>query len=125
VLSNVYSLLNLILFIFSFTFLVGILGCQLIRGDIPTIDPNTGNQFEMSFRTVWNAFLGMYQILSSENWTVILYSATSYQTQYHVAWVSATFLIAWFIAGNSIPLDEDLTDKSGVFLSMFIAVIVR
>jgi len=46
----------------------------------------------------------MYQILSSENWTSILYSTTSYQTQYHVAWVSATFLIAWFIVGNSIDL---------------------
>ena len=88
------------IFLFMITFLVAILACQLIRGDIPSVDLN-GNQYEMSFRTVWNSFLGMYQILSSENWTQILYSATEFQTQYHVAWISATFFIAWFIVGNS------------------------
>jgi voltage-dependent calcium channel len=111
VLSNVYGLINLIFFLFLMTFFVGILACQLIRGDIPTFDLN-GNQYEISFRTVWNSFLGMYQILSSENWTQILYAATSFQTQYHVAWISAAFLILWFIIGNN------------VVLSMFIAVIV-
>jgi voltage-dependent calcium channel len=93
------------------TFFVGILACQLIRGDIPTTDLN-GNQYEISFRTVWNSFLGMYQILSSENWTTILYAATSFQTQYNVAWISAAFLMLWFMIGNN------------VVLSMFIAVIV-
>ena len=93
--------MNLIFFLFLITFFCAILSCQLVRGDIPSIDAVTGVEYEMSFRTVWNAFLGMYQILSSENWTVILYSATSYQTQYHVAWISATFFILWFIVGNS------------------------
>ena len=99
-------------FLFMITFFVGVLACQLIRGDIPTVDLN-GNQYEMSFRTVWNSFLAMYQLLSSENWTQVLYVATTFQTQYHVAWVSAAFLILWFIIGNN------------VVLSMFIAVIVR
>lgn len=88
------------MFLFMITFFCAILACQLVRGDIPTIDLN-GNEYEMSFRTIWNAFLGMYQILSSENWTAILYSATSFQTQYHVAWISASFFILWFIVGNS------------------------
>lgn len=82
------------------TFLCAILACQLVRGDIPTVDLN-GNEYEISFRTIWNSFLGMYQILSSENWTAILYAATSFQTQYHVAWISASFFILWFVVGNS------------------------
>jgi archaellum biogenesis protein FlaJ (TadC family) len=106
------------------TFLTAILACQLVRGDIPTVD-NFGNQYEMSFRTIWNSFLGMYQILSSENWTQVLYAATEFQTQYHVAWISATFFIAWFIVANSnIPFGSN-TDRIAVVLSMFIAIIVQ
>ena len=66
----------------------------------------------------------MYQIVSSENWTKILYAATTFQTEYHVAWISAMFFILWFIVGNSSSLlSTDLTLV--VVLSMFIAVIVR
>ena len=108
--SNVYGIVNLIFFLFMITFFVAILACQLLRGDIPTTDLN-GNQYEISFRTVWNAFLGMYQILSSENWTGILYPAQAFQLQYDVAWISAAFLIAWLFVGNN------------VVLSLFIAVI--
>ena len=94
------------------TFFCAILACQLVRGDIPSVDPVTQQTHEISFRTVWNAFLGMYQILSSENWTVILYAATSYQTQYHVAWISAAFFVLWFIVGNSeIPSLENADIK--------------
>src|SRR5438046_2833118 len=62
VLSNVYGLLNLIMFLFMITFFVAILACQLVRGEIPSVDLN-GNQYDISFRTIWNSFLGMYQIL--------------------------------------------------------------
>ena len=92
--------MNLIFFLFMITFLVGILASQLVRGDIPSVS-DSGNQNEISFRTVWNSFLGMYQILSSENWTSILYTTTSFQNQYNVAWISAAFFILWFIIGNS------------------------
>jgi hypothetical protein len=97
------------LFLFMITFFVGILASQLVRGDIPTTDVN-GTQYEISFRTIWNSFLGMYQILSSENWTGILYAATGHQTQYNVAWISAAFFILWFIIGNS-EFYDDIADK--------------
>src|SRR5436190_8034197 len=105
------------------TFFSAILACQLVRGDIPTVDKD-GNVYEISFRTIWNSFLGMYQILSSENWTAILYAATSFQAQYHVAWISATFFIAWFMVGNSKILLMVHSNDEDVVLSMFIAVIV-
>jgi len=82
-----------------------------MRGDIPGTDPNSGNTNRVTFENIYNSILGMYQILSTENWTVILYSATQYQTQYNVAWISAVFFIAWFILSNA------------VILNMFIAVI--
>jgi voltage-dependent calcium channel len=99
VLSNVYGLSNLVMFLFMITFLLAILACQLVRGDIPSTA--NGTQYEISFRTIWNSFLGMYQILSSENWTVILYAATNFQTEYHIAWISTIFFTAWFMIGNS------------------------
>lgn len=63
----------------------------------------SGNQHEISFRTVWNAFVGMYQILSSENWTSILYSVTGYEAQYHMGWISAILFMGWFMLANSEP----------------------
>jgi voltage-dependent calcium channel len=67
----------------------------------------------------------MYQIMSSENWTQILYAATEFQTQYHIAWISATFFIAWFIVANSELHFRSNTDRIAVVLSMFIAIIVQ
>lgn len=31
----------------------------------------------MNFSQAWNAFLAMYQIFTTENWTEVLYSAVS------------------------------------------------
>lgn len=110
VLGNVMGIVNLVIFVFLITFLVAILAVQLFRGDIPTYDSD-GETNRTSFFSIWNSFLGMYQILSSENWTGILYSVTSYQTHRNTAWMGAAFLIAWFILSYFI------------LINMFIAVI--
>ncbi|KAF8440127.1 Ion transport protein-domain-containing protein [Terfezia claveryi] len=110
VLGNLSGLLNLIFFVALLTYLCALFAVQLVRGDLPQEDKN-GNEIRMSFFTIYNAFLGMYQIFSSENWTDILYNATKYQTPYNVGWVSAMFFIGWFILSNFIVLN------------MFIAVI--
>lgn len=109
-LGNVSGLLNLILFVALLTYLCALFAVQLVRGDLPQQHEN-GDEIRMSFFTIYNAFLGMYQIFSSENWTDILYNATKYQTPYSVGWVSAMFFIGWFILSNFIVLN------------MFIAVI--
>jgi len=70
-----------------------------------------GNSINVNFGTTFNSFLGMYQVLSSENWTTILYNTTSYGMQWNTAWIGAIFLILWFILGFFIVLN------------MFIAVI--
>lgn len=110
VLRHVTGLLNLILFVFLLTFLAAILASQLFRGQVPAQNIQ-GNMNYVQFSTIFNSFLGMYQIFSSENWTNIVYNVTMFNVQYHVAWIGAAFFILWFILGNFIVLN------------MFIAVI--
>ncbi|WPG99815.1 calcium-channel protein cch1 [Acrodontium crateriforme] len=110
VLRHVSGVLNLILFVFLLTFLAAIFACQLFRGELPMED-SYGNVVEVNFSTIYNSFLGMYQILSSENWTVIMYNVTRFGHVHQTAWIGATFFILWFILANF------------VVLNMFIAVI--
>ena len=110
VFGNIGGLLNLIVFVFLFTFIAAILASQLFRGDIPAADKG-GVTIEVSFFNIWNSFLGMYQIFSSENWTTLMYNATQFNDVWDTAWLSAIFFILWFVVSNLIVLN------------MFIAVI--
>ncbi|TDZ22128.1 Calcium-channel protein cch1 [Colletotrichum orbiculare MAFF 240422] len=83
---------------------------QLFRGEIPK-HTDDGDLNEVSFFTIYNSFLGMYQILSSENWTTMLYNVTSYLNAHNTGWIGAIFLIGWFILAFLI------------LVNMFIAVI--
>ncbi|KAH5375154.1 hypothetical protein HBI49_050910 [Parastagonospora nodorum] len=110
VFGNVGGLLNLILFVFLLTFLASIFASQLFRGEIP--EANDDNEtVRVPFFNIYNSFLGMYQIFSSENWTTILFNVTTYEKTYGTAWIGASFCILWFIFANFIVLN------------MFIAVI--
>lgn len=110
VLGNAAGIGNLIIFVFLITFIMAIFAVQLFRGEIPLQDED-GNLINVSFYNIFNSFLGMYQILSSENWTTILYDVTSYTDSLNTAWYGAIFLIAWFILSFFI------------IVNMFIAVI--
>jgi hypothetical protein len=105
VLRHVSGVLNLILFVFLLTFFAAIFATQLFRGVIQD------EEARVTFGTVYNSFLGMYQILSTENWTTILYAVTESSTDWGTAWIGALFCIIWFILANFITLN------------MFIAVI--
>ncbi|GAB7363878.1 hypothetical protein MBLNU230_g4441t1 [Neophaeotheca triangularis] len=104
VLRHVSGVLNLLLFVFLLTFLAAIFGSQLFRGVL-------SDDEHMNFGNLYNAFLAMYQVLSSEDWTNIVYDVTATTVEYNTAWIGAAFFILWFILGNFIVL------------SMFIAVI--
>ncbi|KAL4809534.1 Ion transport protein-domain-containing protein [Aspergillus unguis] len=110
VFRNALGLINLILFLFLITFLASIFATQLFRSQIPREDDG-GEMIATSFADIYNSFLGMYQVLSSENWTEILYNVTSYTYSFNTSWISATFMILWFVVANFIVLN------------MFIAVI--
>ncbi|KAI9674671.1 MAG: calcium channel protein [Caeruleum heppii] len=110
VLGNVSGIANLIVFVFLITFLTAIFAVQLFRGEILQMD-NNNQPVQVTFGDIYNSFLGMYQILSSENWTSIMFNVTGQSFQYGTAWIGAIFFILWFILANFIVLN------------MFIAVI--
>jgi hypothetical protein len=110
VLGNSSGIANLMLFVFLITFLMSIFAVQLFRGELTMYDPY-GNIIRTTFDTIFNSFLGMYQILSSENWTNVMYYITAYDDRLNTAWIAGIFFIGWFILGNFI------------LVNMFIAVI--
>ncbi|KAK8089123.1 calcium channel subunit cch1 [Apiospora hydei] len=109
VLGNAAGIANLLLFVFLITFIMAIFSVQIFRGELPLYKDGELNR--ISFYNIYNAFLGMYQILSSENWTEILYNVTSYTTSTGTSWYGSMFLIGWFILAFFI------------LVNMFIAVI--
>ena len=114
VLGNVSGLLNLIVFVFLITFLTAIFAVQIFRGQFPALDINSNpgdEPIRITFSDIYNGFIGMYQVLSSENWTILLYNSTQYDLIWNQAWIGAIFFISWFILANF------------VVLNMFIAVI--
>lgn len=110
VLGNVTGLLNLVVFVFLITFLTAIFAVQIFRGQFPSTDTSTSD-IHVTFSDIYNSFIGMYQVLSSENWTILMYNSTSFEFTWHTAWIGATFFVLWFILANFIVLN------------MFIAVI--
>ncbi|KAL2067362.1 hypothetical protein VTL71DRAFT_1787 [Oculimacula yallundae] len=110
VLGNSKGIGNLMLFVFLITFLMSIFAAQLFRGELPQTNAS-GETIKITFFTIYNSFLGMYQILSSENWTTNLYNITGNNTARNTAWIGAVFFIGWFILANFI------------LVNMFIAVI--
>lgn len=110
VLGDATGISNLMLFVYLITLLMAIFASQLFRGEIPLTD-DSGDNIYITFHTIWNSFLGMYQVLSSENWTTILYTVTSYTTVWNTSWIGAMFLVGWFILAFFI------------LVNMFIAVI--
>ncbi|CAG8569817.1 3141_t:CDS:10 [Ambispora leptoticha] len=110
VLGSAFGLANLVFFILLVNFISAVIGVQLIRGDIPSVDEN-GNQIEMRFSDIYNSFVALYQVFSGENWTTVLYDIMSYESAWHSSIIGALFLLTWFSLSNF------------VLLNMFIAIL--
>ncbi|KAF9236771.1 Ion transport protein-domain-containing protein [Melanogaster broomeanus] len=104
VFGNLYGLANMTLFLMLVNFLAALIGIQLLQGDM------TGT-ITMNFGQLFNSFLAVYQIFSSENWTTVLYDATAAELNLGQAVIVCTFLTCWLLFANFIVLQ------------MFIAVI--
>lgn len=107
--GSLNKMLNMVLFLLLMVGLASLIATQLFRGDIPQDDD--GEWTEMTFKHSFNSFLAMYQIFTSENWTDVLFSATSTGVESKQAVIAAIFLSGWFLFANFIVLQ------------MFIAVI--
>lgn len=98
VFGSMAGLFNMILFLLMMVGLASLFAVQLFRGDIQ--QEADGESIEMNFKTIYNSFLAMYQIFSSENWTTVLYNALTAEGQYRQAVIAGIFLCAWFLFAN-------------------------
>ncbi|PFH47046.1 hypothetical protein AMATHDRAFT_77384 [Amanita thiersii Skay4041] len=104
VFGNMYGLVNMSLFLILVNYLAALVAVQLLRGDLKDDDT-------INFGDVYNAFLGVYQIFSSENWTDLLYSTAGAEAKLGQTVIVLLFLSSWMLFANFIVLQ------------MFIAVI--
>jgi hypothetical protein len=109
------------LFLILVNYIAALVSVQLLRGDIT---PNAG----MNFGQLFTAFLAIWQIFSSENWTNVLYLAATSEVVLGQTIIVTTFLACWFLFSNcklSCPLRYSQVQNSQkvIVLQMFIAVI--
>ncbi|KAJ7479857.1 Ion transport protein-domain-containing protein [Mycena latifolia] len=104
VFGNMYGLANMTLFLIIVNFIAALVAVQFLRGDLAADQT-------MNFGTLFNAFLAMYQVFSSENWTNVLYSTAGAETAFGQSALTVLFVAGWMLFANFIVLQ------------MFIAVI--
>ncbi|KIY67001.1 hypothetical protein CYLTODRAFT_376891 [Cylindrobasidium torrendii FP15055 ss-10] len=104
VFGNVYGLTNMTLFLITINYVAALFAVQLLRGDF-------AEGKEVDFAHLYNAFLCVYQVFSSENWTDVLYGASGAGTIVGQTVVVVLFVSLWMLFANFIVMQ------------MFIAVI--
>ena len=93
-----YGLANMSLFVIEINLLAALFAVQLVSGDV-----KQGNLID--FGTLYNTFLAIYQVFSSENWTDVLYGAAVPEVPLHQSAVVVIFFTGWmFFANCESPL---------------------
>lgn len=90
-----YGLANMSLFLFLINYITALVAVQLLRGDLQQTD----DRF-ITWGEVFNAFLGTYQIFSSENWTNVLYDAAMAEVPLRQSAIVILFISGWFFFAN-------------------------
>ncbi|THG95158.1 hypothetical protein EW026_g6441 [Hermanssonia centrifuga] len=109
VFGNMYGLANMSLFLLLINYLTALVGVQLLRGDVQS-GANGDGKF-IIWGEIFNSFLGIYQVFSSENWTDVLYDAAQAEIPLRQSPIVILFIAGWMFFANYIVLQ------------MFIAVI--
>ncbi|CAK5278246.1 unnamed protein product [Mycena citricolor] len=104
VFGNMYGLANMTLFLMLMNLIAALIAVQFFRGDLDSGET-------MNFSTLFNAFLAVYQVFSSENWTTVLYTTAAAEEIFGQSIITVLFVSAWMLFANFIVLQ------------MFIAVI--
>ena len=90
-----YGLANMSLFLFLINYITALVGLQLLRGDLP----QDGQTF-ITWGEVFNSFLGVYQVFSSENWTDVLYGAAQAEVPLKQSAIVVLFISGWMFFAN-------------------------
>lgn len=88
-----YGLVNMSLFLLLVNFIAALVAVQLLRGDV------SGDN-NINFGQIFNAFLGIYQVFSSENWTDVLYDTVQAEIPLSQAVILAIFVSTWMLFAN-------------------------
>lgn len=81
------------LFLVIVNYIAALVTVQLLRGDF-------GNDVSVNFGEVFNSFLAMYQVFSSENWTDVLYGAAMTEIPLGQTVLVLIFISAWMLFAN-------------------------
>ena len=93
--GNIYGVANTALFLIIVNYIAALVAVQLLRGDFIASSSSFVN-----FGQVWNSFLAMYQVSSSENWPTVLYGAATAEIPFGQAIIALIFIAAWFLFAN-------------------------
>ena len=88
-----YGLANMSLFLIEINLLAALFAVQLVSGDIKRGDP-------IDFGTLYNSFLAIYQVFSSENWTDVLYLAAVPEVPLRQSAITVLFIAGWMFFAN-------------------------
>lgn len=93
VFGNLYGLANMSLFLILINYISALVAVQLLRGDF-TEDAT------VNFGELFNSFLAIWQVFSSENWTDVLYGATNTETKLGQTLIVIVFVVSWMLFAN-------------------------
>jgi voltage-dependent calcium channel len=88
-----YGLANMSLFLILVNFIAALITVQLLRGDLSADKP-------VNFGNLFNAYLGVYQVGSSENWTNVLYGAAVSEQGLGQTVLVTLFIASWMLFAN-------------------------
>lgn len=120
-----YGLANMALFLVIINYIAALVAAQFLRGDF-------GDDVTVNFGEIFNSFLAMYQVFSSENWVDVLYGAAMAEKPLGQTVIALIFIAAWMLFANCewlsnlqlfIDICADFVSSLVIVLQMFIAVI--
>ncbi|XP_055999812.1 muscle calcium channel subunit alpha-1-like isoform X9 [Ostrea edulis] len=104
-LNSMRSIASLLLLLFLFIVICALLGMQLFGGrfnEISKIDDKPRSNFD----TFWQSLLTVFQILTGEDWNVVMYNGiNSYGGVDEVGCITCLYFVILFICGNYILLN--------------------
>lgn len=102
IMGNFKAIFDLALFFFILTFLASIIVARYFEGVIPE---DAFDDVDFPVHTLPNAFIALYVITTTENWTEILYALQEYSKTTSSRSFGAVMLVAWFVISNMIILN--------------------
>ncbi|XP_063370075.1 voltage-dependent calcium channel type D subunit alpha-1-like isoform X2 [Cydia amplana] len=104
-LNSIQSIFSLLLLLFLFIMIFALLGMQVFGGRFESYAPEEPKE-RHNFDTFWQAVLTMFQILTGEDWNVVMYEGIkAYGGAGSFGMIASIYFIIIFVCGNYILLN--------------------